>query len=164
VAGGLVQADPEADVAKLAVFERHHGSGRVGLGLVRGLGIARGAIAGTVAHDSHNLIVAGVADADMLLAVRTLAECGGGFVCVHQGRVLELLPLPVAGLMSDQEPESVAAGLDRLNAAARSLGCPEHINPFMQLSFLSLPVIPRLRLTDRGLVDVSSFDFTSLHE
>jgi adenine deaminase len=164
VVDGLVHADPTADVAKLAVFERHHGSGRVGLGLVRGLGLSRGALASTVGHDSHNLIVAGVSDSDMLLAARTLAECGGGFVCVSQGRVLELLPLPVAGLMSDQEPEIVAVGLDRLNAAARSLGCPAHINPFMQLSFLSLPVIPRLRLTDRGLVDVEVFDFVRLYE
>ena len=164
VEGGLVCADASLDVAKLAVFERHHGSGAVGLGLVRGLGLRRGALAGTVAHDSHNLIVAGVSDADMLLAVRTLAGCGGGYVCVEDGRVLELLPLPLAGLMSDGEPEAVAAGLDRLNAAARSLGCPEDINPFMQLSFLSLPVIPRLRLTDKGLVDVQTFDFVSLHE
>lgn len=164
VVDGLVCADPDADVAKLAVFERHHGSGAVGLGLVRGLGLRRGALAGTVAHDSHNLIAAGASDEDMLLAVRTLARCGGGYVCVEGGRVLELLPLPVAGLMSDGEPEDVARGLDRLNAAARSLGCPEDINPFMQLSFLSLPVIPRLRLTDKGLVDVASFDFVSLHE
>lgn len=164
IVGGLVQADPDAGVAKLAVFERHGGSGRVGLGLVRGLGLLRGAIAGTVAHDSHNLIVAGMDDADMLLAVRTLAQCGGGFVCVCQGRILELLPLPLAGLMSDREPEVVASGLDRLNAAARSLGCPADINPFMQLSFLSLQVIPRLRLTDRGLVDVEHFDFVSVNE
>lgn len=164
VVGGLVCADPAAGVAKLAVFERHHGSGAMGLGLVRGLGLRRGALAGTVAHDSHNLIAAGVSDADMLLAARTLAECGGGYVCVEDGRVLELLPLPLAGLMSDREPGEVAAGLDRLNAAARSLGCPADISPFMQLSFLSLPVIPRLRLTDKGLVDVASFDFVSLHE
>jgi len=98
----------------------------------------------------------------MLLAVQTLADCGGGFVCVRDGRVLELVPLPLAGLMSDREPEEVAAGLDRLNAAARSLGCPADINPFMQLSFLSLPVIPKLRLTDKGLVDVQVFDFVGL--
>lgn len=164
VQDGLVHAEPSADVAKLAVFERHHGSGKVGLGLVRGLGLASGALASTVAHDSHNLIVAGISDADMLLAVRTLAQCGGGFVCVDQGRVLELLPLPLAGLMSDQEPAIVAANLDRLNAAACSLGCPAHINPFMQLSFLSLPVIPRLRLTDTGLVDVELFDFVQFHD
>jgi len=164
VEDGLLCADPEADVAKLAVFERHRGSGHVGLGLVRGLGLRRGALASTVAHDSHNLIVAGVSDADMLLAARTLAECGGGFVCVCEGQVLEVLPLPLAGLMSDQEPETVAAGLDRLNAAARSLGCAENINPFMQLSFLSLPVIPKLRLTDKGLVDVETFALVSLYE
>lgn len=164
VRDGLVCADPEGDVAKLAVFERHRGSGGMAVGLVRGLGLRRGALAGTVAHDSHNLITAGVSDADMLLAVRTLEKCGGGYVCVADGRVLELLPLPLAGLMSDDEPEKVAAGLDRLNAAARSLGCPADINPFMQLSFLSLPVIPRLRLTDKGLVDVHAFDFVRLQE
>jgi adenine deaminase len=164
VRDGMIMADPGADVAKLAVFERHHGSGGVGLGLVRGLGLKSGAIAGTVAHDSHNLIVAGVSDSDMILAMRALADCGGGFVCVRDGWVLNLVPLPLAGLMSDQDPETVAAGLDHLNASARELGCPENINPFMQLSFLSLPVIPRLRLTDRGLVDVDDFAFTSLSE
>lgn len=164
VRDGMIMADPDADVAKLAVFERHHGSGGVGLGLVRGLGLKSGAIAGTVAHDSHNLIVAGVSDSDMILAVRALADCGGGFVCVRDGWVLNLVPLPLAGLMSDQDPETVAAGLDHLNASARELGCPENINPFMQLSFLSLPVIPRLRLTDKGLVDVEDFAFTSLSE
>jgi adenine deaminase len=164
VQNGRIKADVDADVAKLAVFERHHGSGGVGLGLVRGLGLKAGAIASTVAHDSHNLIVAGVSDSDMVLAARTLAECGGGFVCVRDGWVLYLLPLPLAGLMSDQEPEAVATGLDHLNASARELGCPEHINPFMQLSFLSLPVIPRLRLTDKGLVNVEDFAFVPLHE
>jgi len=164
VQSGRIKADPESDVAKLAVFERHHGSGGVGLGLVRGLGLKAGAIASTVAHDSHNLIVAGVSDSDMVLAVRTLAECGGGFVCVRDGWVLHLLPLPLAGLMSDEEPEDVATGLDHLNASARELGCPEHINPFMQLSFLSLPVIPKLRLTDKGLVNVEDFAFTQLCE
>ena len=163
VENGLIQADPARGVAKLAVFERHHGTGNVAVGLVRGLGIARGALAGTVAHDSHNLIVAGASDRDMLVAVRALQECGGGFACVDDGRVVELLPLPLAGLMSDRAPDEVAQGLDRLNAAARSLGCPADINPFMQLSFLSLPVIPKLRLTDRGLVDVMAFDFVSQH-
>ena len=164
VENGLIQADPARDMVKLAVFERHHGTGNVAVGLVRGLGIARGALAGTVAHDSHNLIVAGASDRDMLVAVRALQECGGGFVCVDDGRVVELLPLPLAGLMSDQNPGEVAEGLDRLNAAARSLGCPADINPFMQLSFLPLPVIPELRLTDRGLVDVAAFAFIPLHE
>jgi adenine deaminase len=164
VADGLVQADPDRDMAKLAVFERHHGSGRVGLGLVRGLGLRAGAIAGTVGHDSHNLMVAGVSDQDMLKAVETLVQCGGGYVCVQDGEVVSLLPLPVAGLMSDQEAHDVVASLDHLNAAARRLGCPVSINPFMQLSFLSLPVIPRLRLTDKGLVDVDIFNLVSLYE
>lgn len=163
VHNGVVCADPLLDVAKLAVFERHHGSGAVGLGLVRGLGLRHGALGSTVGHDSHNVIVTGVCDADMLLAAQTLSECGGGFVCVRDGQVVELLPLPLAGLMSDQEPEDVVNGLDRLNRAAREQGCPENINPFMQLSFLSLPVIPRLRLTDKGLVDVRAFDFTSIY-
>lgn len=163
VSGGLVQADPDRDMAKLAVFERHHGSGRVGLGLVRGLGLRTGAIAGTVGHDSHNLMVAGVSDQDMLLAVQTLAGCGGGYVCVRDGQVLSLLPLPLAGLMSDQQAENVVAALDHLNASARELGCPPAINPFMQLSFLSLPVIPRLRLTDKGLVDVDIFSVVPLY-
>ena len=163
ITDGLIMADPDADVAKLAVFERHHGSGGVGLGLVRGLGLKAGAIASTVAHDSHNLIVAGVSDSDMLLAARALADCGGGFVCVRDGWVLDLVALPLAGLMSDQEPAAVAKALDHLNASARGLGCPENINPFMQLSFLSLPVIPRLRLTDKGLVDVEAFALVSVY-
>lgn len=164
VDGGLVQADPGADVAKLAVFERHHATGNTGLGLVRGLGLKRGALASTVGHDSHNLIVAGVDDGDMRAAARALAECGGGFACACDGRVTALVPLPLAGLMSDREPEDVVAALDGLNAAARELGCPAEINPFMQLSFLSLPVIPRLRLTDKGVVDVDAFAVVPLAE
>jgi adenine deaminase len=132
--------------------------------LVRGLGLRRGALASTVGHDSHNLVVAGVNDADMLVAARALAECGGGFVCACDGQVTAQVPLPLAGLMSDKEPEDVMAALDRLNEAARGLGCPAAINPFMQLSFLSLPVIPRLRLTDKGLVDVAAFSLVSLAE
>lgn len=162
VQDGRIVADPSADVAKLAVIERHHAGGNMGLGLIRGLGLNAGAVAGTVAHDSHNLIVAGVDDADMRLAACVLRDCGGGYVCVRDGQVLALLPLPLAGLMSDARPEEVVAGLDALNAAARSLGCPEHVHPFMQLSFASLPVIPRLRLTDLGLVDVEAFDFVPL--
>lgn len=164
VVDGRVQADPASDVAKVAVFERHRGSGAMGLGLVRGLGLRQGALASTVAHDAHNLIVAGVDDRDMLLAVETLKDCGGGFACVRDGKVLAVVPLPLAGLMSDQTAPQVVDGLDRLNTAARDLGCPAYINPFMQLSFLSLPVIPRLRLTDQGLVDVHLFEFVSLFE
>ncbi|NLY41658.1 MAG: adenine deaminase [Desulfovibrionales bacterium] len=159
---GHIVADPRRDIAKLAVLERHHGSGHIGLGLVRGLGLQRGALASTVAHDSHNLIVAGVNDQDMLAAVQALVASGGGLVCVCAGQICAQLPLPVAGLMSDQEPAQVTLALDQLNAAARTLGCPESINPFMLLSFLALPVIPRLRLTDLGLVDVQDFCLVSL--
>lgn len=159
---GRIVADPKRDIAKLAVLERHHGSGRIGLGLVRGLGLQRGALASTVAHDSHNLIVAGVNDQDMLAAVQALVASGGGLACVCAGQICAQLPLPVAGLMSDQEPAQVTLALDQLNAAARTLGCPESINPFMLLSFLALPVIPRLRLTDLGLVDVQDFCLVSL--
>lgn len=164
VISGLVQADPESDVAKVGVFERHHSSGSSHLGLVRGLGLRTGALASTVAHDAHNLIVVGVNDQDMFLAISTLKKCGGGFVCVRDGQVLEVVSLPLAGLMSDRPAQEVVAALDLLNAAAWELGCPAYINPFMQLSFLSLPVIPRLRLTDKGLVDVNRFDFVSLFD
>lgn len=155
VENGKVCGDPRADLVKLAVIERHGRSGRVGLGLLRGLGLARGAIAATVAHDAHNLIVAGVNDRDMLMAARALAEVGGGFCAVRDGEVVERLPLPIAGLISDLPLEDVAAALDRLHAAARSLGVTVE-SPFMALSFLALAVIPELKLTDHGLVDVAA--------
>ncbi len=158
---GLLEADPDADLLKLAVVERHHGSGRVGLGFVRGFGLTRGALATTVAHDSHNLIVVGASDAAMELAMRALEELGGGKVAVSEDGVLAALPLPVAGLMSGAPIEETAAKLAELSSAAEELGCslPE---PFMTLSFMALPVIPKLKLTDRGLVDVEAFDFVPL--
>ncbi|HDS16531.1 MAG TPA: adenine deaminase [Proteobacteria bacterium] len=157
---GLAVADPERDLAKLAVLERHHGSGRIGLGFVQGLGLRRGALAGTVAHDAHNLIVAGVSDADMLLAAQTVKAMGGGLAVVANGRVLGRLPLPVAGLMSVEKAETTAAALKKLQAQAAFLGA-EH-DPFMTISFLALPVIPALKLTDRGLVDVERFQLVEL--
>jgi adenine deaminase len=159
---GLVVADPGRDLAKLAVLDRHHGRSLQGIGFVRGLGLERGAIAGTVAHDSHNLVVAGMSDTDMVRAVRELCSMGGGLVAVSGNRVLSGLALPIAGLMSTEPVDRVADRMHDLRQAARSLGCPETINPFMILSFLSLPVIPELRLTDMGLVDVAAFDFVSL--
>ena len=152
--GGCIVADPARDLAKLAVIERHGHGGRVGAGLVRGFGLQRGAIASTVGHDSHNLLVAGVSDDEMLMAARLLAEMGGGFCAVAGGRELARLPLPVAGLISDQPLSAVRADLDRLEEAARELGVTLR-SPFMALSFLALPVIPELRLTDLGLVAVS---------
>jgi adenine deaminase len=153
---GHAVADVSRDLLKLAVIERHHGSGNVGLGFVKGMGLKRGALASTVAHDSHNLIVAGTNDADMIAAARAVAETGGGFSAVNDGEVLAALPLPIAGLMSDRPLEEVRRKMDELLSAARKLGS-DLPNPFMSLSFLALPVIPQLRLTDLGLVDVGEF-------
>ena len=153
---GLVRSDPESDILKIAVVERHRASGRIGLGLVKGLGLKRGAVATSVAHDSHNVIVAGADDSDMKTAVQEIEKMQGGFVVVEEGKVLAGLPLPVAGLMSPQPAEAVAAGMESLNQAAREIGATPR-NPFIALSFLALPVIPELRITDRGLVDVSEF-------
>jgi adenine deaminase len=158
---GLAVADPARDISKLAVIERHTGSGNVGLGFVKGLGLERGALAGSVAHDSHNLIVAGVNDEDMIAAARAVAGAGGGFAAVADDRILARLPLPVAGLMSEWRLEEVREGMNEMLEAARSLGSPLS-NPFMTLSFLALPVIPALKLTDKGLVDVGKFDFVPL--
>jgi len=157
---GLAVADPDQDRAKLAVIERHHGSGRIGLGFVQGLGLKKGALAGTVAHDSHNLIVAGMNDADMLLAARVVKEMSGGLAVVADGRILGRLPLPVAGLMSAEKAETTAAALKFLQDQAALLGAVN--DPFMTLSFLALPVIPSLKLSDRGLIDVDKFSLTDL--
>ncbi|MBT8763123.1 adenine deaminase [Desulfohalobiaceae bacterium Ax17] len=157
----MAVADVERDILKLAVIERHKGTGNVGLGFVRGIGLHSGAIASTVAHDSHNLIIVGTNDADMKLAAISVSEMAGGLVAVDNGQVKARLPLPVAGLMSGEPLESVRKEMDRLLSVARELGSPLD-NPFMTLSFLALPVIPALKLTDRGLVDVNKFDFVEL--
>lgn len=162
VDGGLALADPGAGLAKLAVIERHKGTGNVGLGFVQGLGLSRGAVAGSVAHDSHNVIVAGLDDVSMAQAARAVVEAGGGFAVAEGGAVRALLPLPVAGLMSDAPAKDVVVGLAELNRAARSLMDGEGGDPFMLLSFLALPVIPALKLTDRGLVDVDRFEHVPL--
>lgn len=158
---GAAVSDPDSDLLKLAVIERHAGSGAIGLGFVEGFGLRRGAIASTVGHDAHNLAVLGVNDADMLAAARALSESRGGQCAVLDGRVLALLPLPIAGLMSDQAPETVIAQQRALLEAVTVLGCPLH-DPFMPLSFMPLPVIPALKLSDRGLVDVDRFEIVSL--
>jgi adenine deaminase len=160
VRDGLAVADPSRDLAKLAVIERHKATGNVGLGFMRGLGLKSGAIAGTVAHDAHNIIVAGTNDADMVLAARTLMVSGGGFAVVRDGKVLAQVRLAVAGLMSDAPLEVITAGLEALGAAYRELAgiaVDVEVHPFMAMSFLSLEVIPTLKLTDQGLVDVEAF-------
>lgn len=145
----------EDDPLKLAVVERHRASGRVGLGLLDGFGLRRGALASTVSHDSHNMIVAGDNDEDMLLAIKELTSVGGGITAVSGGRVLRTLPLPVAGLLSLKTCEEVNRELTELIGIARGMGVPADIEPFMTLSFLSLTVIPEIRLTDRGLFETS---------
>ncbi len=155
-------SDPAAGVARLAVVERHHLTGRIGLGWVHGLGLSRGALASTVAHDAHNCMVVGARSAQgpvaMAAAIGRLADLGGGQVVVDdQGKVLAELALPIGGLMSDRPAPEVAAGLRRLVEAARSLGSTISA-PFMHMSFLGLSVIPELRLTDQGLVDVGTFE------
>ena len=158
---GLLSADPEKDLVRLVVVERHHGTGRIGQGLVRGLGLKRGALASTVAHDSHNIIAAGVSEEELLLAVKTVVRMRGGLAVVVGEQVAAELPLPLAGLMSPAPAIEVAAAGRRLAEAARLTGC-QVPDPFMILSFLALPVIPRLKLTDKGLVDVDRFEIVDL--
>ncbi|MBP7275590.1 MAG: adenine deaminase [Kiritimatiellae bacterium] len=158
---GRLVADPEHDLLKIAVIERHQATGRIGVGLVRGFGLRRGAIAGTVAHDAHNLIVAGATDTDMRAAAQALVEAGGGFAVADGGRVVYVMPLPIAGLMSDQPLAGVVSAQENLLHAARALGGTLD-NPFMTLSFLALTPIPSLKITDRGLFDASSFQPVSL--
>jgi adenine deaminase len=161
VSDGFAVADPTRDLAKIAVVERHHATGRVGKGFVRGFGLRKGAFASTVSHDAHNTIVVGASDEDMELCVRRLAEIGGGIAVARAGAVIAELPLPVAGLMSDQPGAAVAEALRDLRTAARSLGV-ELRAPFMVLSFLGLSVIPSLKITDLGLIDVDRFEVVPL--
>ncbi|MFZ2087358.1 MAG: adenine deaminase [Desulfobaccales bacterium] len=158
---GHLGTDVERDLLKLAVVERHHRSGRVGVGLVRGFGMKRGALASTVAHDSHNLMLLGVSEEDMLTAARHLMHLGGGLAVVAEGQVLADLPLPVAGLLSPAPLEEVARAHGRLREAYRTLGGILD-DPFMTMAFLSLEVIPALKLTDLGLVDVNRFQIVHL--
>jgi len=161
VVDGLAVADPERDLLKMAVIERHRGTGNVGLGFVRGIGLKRGALAGSVGHDCHNLIVVGCDDTSMMTAARAVGEMGGGLVAAAGEEVLASVPLPIAGLMSDRPVEAVRRQMDALLAVAADLGSSLH-DPFMALGFLALEVIPALKLTDQGLVDVEKFDFVPL--
>lgn len=160
IENGLAVADPERDIAKLAVIERHKATGNLALGFVHGLSLKSGAIAGTVAHDCHNIIVAGVDDADMAVAAQALMATGGGFVVVRGGEVLAQVRLAVAGLMSDAPLELLISRLKALEGAYRTVSGLDpgvEVHPFMAMSFLSLEVVPSLRLTDQGLVDVAAF-------
>jgi adenine deaminase len=161
VEDGVAVADPERDLLRLSVIERHHATGNVGMGFARGFGLRRGAMASSVANDCHNLVVVAVDDEDGLIAARTVADMGGGIAVVAGGELRAAIALPLAGLMADQAPELVADQLDAVTSAVRQLGCAVPA-PFMAMSFLALPVIPRLKLTDRGLVDVDAFAFTDV--
>ncbi len=161
IEGGLAVADPTRDLAKIAVVERHLATGRVGLGFVSGSGLQRGALASSVAHDAHNLIVVGMSDRDMAFAIERLAELGGGIVAVDGLHVLAECPLPVAGLLSDAPLADVIAQSRACNEAAHGLGWTG-ATPFLTLAFLALSVIPHLKITDQGLVDVDRFEIVPL--
>jgi adenine deaminase len=146
---------------KIAVLERHLASGNIGLGFVKGFGLNRGAIGSSVAHDSHNLVVVGTNDKDMIYAIEEITKMRGGLVAVVDGKVLSALTLEIAGLMSSEPFERVEDRMRELASAAKEMGCRLD-RPFMTLSFMALPVIPELKLTDKGLVDVNQFSIVPL--
>ncbi|MEY2519424.1 MAG: adenine deaminase [Verrucomicrobiota bacterium] len=158
---GQIVSDIERDILKLVVVERHRATGNVGVGFVRGFGLKRGALGSTVAHDAHNVVVVGVTDSDIVAAIQALETMRGGQVAVADGKIEAALPLPIAGLVSDQPLESVMEKIVELKAAAMRLGCGLDA-PFMSLSFLSLSPIPALKLTDQGLVDAVNLKLTTL--
>ena len=160
---GHVVSDTKNDVLKIAVIERHHGTGNIGLGLTKGFGLRSGAIASSVGHDAHNINVVGTNDADMRAAVEQIVKMQGGFAVANHGKILAVVPLPIAGLLSNKPLPDVKDELDDANAAAQELGCAVQ-EPFMALSFMALSVIPELKLTDRGLVDVNQFKSVDLFE
>jgi adenine deaminase len=161
VADGAAVADPKRDLAKIAVIERHLGTGRIGLGFVGKSGLGRGALASSVAHDAHNIVVVGMSDEDMARAVERLGELGGGIVVVDGGEIAAELPMPVAGLLADAPLAEVIEKSLACNDAARALGW-SGATPFLTLAFLALSVIPSLKITDRGLVDVDRFELVPL--
>ncbi len=160
--GGFADSvDTKADIVKIAVLERHKGTGHMGVGYLKGYGLARGAIATSIAHDSHNLIVVGATDADMALAANRVHDLEGGIVLAAEGRLLCELPLPIAGLMSQEPLEVVNAALESLKKQAAALGVSPDVDPFMTLSFMSLPVIPALRILTHGVFDVTTWHYVS---
>lgn len=146
--------DIDRDVLKLAVIEHHKNTGHRGVGYIKGIGLKRGAIAASVSHDSHNLIVIGTNDEDMVFAANRVRELKGGSVAVESGKVIAELPLPIAGLMSDKDAKTTAELNHALNEAVRDMGVPDNISPFVNMAFVSLTVIPHIKMTTHGLVDV----------
>ena len=163
VVDGNAVSNVETDTLKICVIERHRATGNIGKGFVKGFNLKCGAIASTVAHDSHNMIVIGTNDFDMYTAAVALIKCQGGKVVVKDGEIISQLPLPIAGLMSDREFDFVVEKCDELNKASHSIGC-ELEDPFMTMGFLSLPVIPELKITDKGVFDTNKFDFVDIFE
>ena len=161
VRNGSIEADPEQDILKVAVFERHKRTGTVGKGFTKGFGVKRGALAQTVAHDAHNLLVVGSNDEDMALAANTLIECGGGLVAVLDGKVLSVVELPIAGLMSDKPIDEMSASIEKLEQTWLEMGSTLP-SPFMTMALIPLACLPETRLTNRGLVDCRSFEFLDL--
>ena len=152
--------NPQRDICKLVVAERHHNTGLVSVGLIKGYGIKKGAVALTITHDSHNIIAVGTSDADIAAAVNALVEQQGGAVLVDRGRVLEAMPLPVGGIMSDQTADWVDGKLAELHRIAHEeLKVNREVEPLMTLCFMALPVIPEIKMTDKGLFDVLNFKF-----
>jgi adenine deaminase len=156
VDGGFVVPDVERDILKLAVVERHRATGNIGLGLVKGIGLKNGALASSIAHDSHNIVAVGTSDNDLYAAIKEVETMGGGLAVAAGGSIVDSLPLPIAGLLSDKPLKDVVGKFESLKKAAVGLGAALD-DPFATLSFLALPVIPELRLTDKGLVDVAQF-------
>jgi len=154
----------EKDLIKIAVIERHKGTGNIGLGIISGLGIKEGAIATTIAHDSHNIIVSGCSDEDMIFAVNELQKIGGGIIVVKDNKILASIQLEIGGLMTGRNSKEVINDLNKLNKSVNKIAPNINFNPFLTLSFLSLPVIPDLKITDKGLFDVIKFDFIDITE
>lgn len=161
VKDGCIESDTEQDVLKTFVFERHNATGKHGIGFVKGFNIKCGAMASTVAHDAHNLLVVGTNDEDMALAANTLIECGGGMCAVQNGKVLGCVELPLAGLMNVKTAEEMSAKVGALDQAWKEIGC-DIVSPFMTMALIPLACLPELRLTDRGLVDCLKFTFADL--
>lgn len=161
VKNGYIVSDPSRDILKIVVIDRYHPEGNIAIAFIRNFGLKKGALASTVAHDSHNIIAVGVDDASICAAVNTVIGCKGGIAVAQDPDRIECLPLPVAGLMSPDSGAKVAAAYTKLNKLAKKLGSSQHA-PFMTLSFMALLVIPALKLSDKGLFDGAKFEFTSL--
>ena len=154
--------DIDRDILKLAVIERHSNTGHIGLGLISGTGMKHGAIASSVSHDSHNLIIIGTNENDMTVAGNRIRELGGGCCVADNGKIISEMPLPVAGLMTDESAAVIAEQNASLRESVYTLGVPRELEPFMSMAFVSLPVIPHIKMTTKGLVDVDRQEIVSL--